>query len=299
MYFGFLCLVLGCSLIGLAGKWYYFADLFTHFRPQAVIAALVILPLVVWHKDWPSVGLVAVIVSLNLAVMIPAYRAMAPLVSEKTQQASKLRVLSVNVLVRNTNMAALQEMIAAHDPDIVLVIEANEDRMASLQGLSAIYPYSALYPQNANSTGMAVYAKAPFTASQIIPDPFIAAPLLELVFADYRFYGVHPIPPVSHATNRHQKIYMQKLAELVSQSDRPVIAAGDYNATLWAENMRLIHKTGLKTSNSRILAWTWPHFLPLAIQIDHVLIKDMAVSAFKTLPNAGSDHRAVLADITY
>jgi endonuclease/exonuclease/phosphatase (EEP) superfamily protein YafD len=69
------------------------------------------------------------------------------------------------------------------------------------------------------------------------------------------------------------------------------------NTTLWSDNAKYFKAAGLK-SLSAGFAWTWPYgFFPLAIQIDHIFVRDIAVKSFTALPSINSDHYPVRAEL--
>jgi endonuclease/exonuclease/phosphatase (EEP) superfamily protein YafD len=58
-------------------------------------------------------------------------------------------------------------------------------------------------------------------------------------------------------------------------------------------------QAGFKRSNGMGIGFTWPVQFPLfAMQIDHIFVRDVAVSDFKILGEIGSDHYPIQAALS-
>ena len=81
------------------------------------------------------------------------------------------------------------------------------------------------------------------------------------------------------------------------------ILAGDFNATLDHAELRRVIGRGYEDAADTVgagLHATWPanRRIPPPVTIDHVLVDERAgVRSLRVIPLAGSDHRAVLAEI--
>jgi endonuclease/exonuclease/phosphatase family metal-dependent hydrolase len=97
----------------------------------------------------------------------------------------------------------------------------------------------------------------------------------------------------------------ETLEALVGRLENPVVAAGDYNATLGHHPLRrFLARTGLRdahTAAGRGRARTWPvggHVLPPLGLIDRVAISDdLAVVDIAERMMPGSDHLAVITTL--
>jgi vancomycin resistance protein VanJ len=101
-----------------------------------------------------------------------------------------------------------------------------------------------------------------------------------------------------------QQRQLEQLAAWVNAREGPVLLGGDLNATSYAPQVRrLLADTGLaldqQASPSQAFAGTFPASLRmLGLKIDHILVRDITIRRAWTLPAPGSDHRAVVADVS-
>jgi endonuclease/exonuclease/phosphatase (EEP) superfamily protein YafD len=288
-----LGLILLCSVIGLLGSIWWFFDLFNHFRPQALVAALCLLApsLVFRWRAAIAIALIAVVLNGGLmAVRMAAFSG----AEDAGIAAAPVTLLSANLLASNTATDKALGLIVREQPDIVLAVEVSHPWADALKALPAAYAYRLIEPRF-DVFGMAAYSRLPFTG-QVIRIGERQIPLLYLDFGGFVVMAVHPPPPVFPGFAIEQALYLQEVAERVRLAGKPVIVAGDFNGTLWSESLRPLANAGLKSSHPSGLAWTWPSgFFPLAIQIDHVFVKNAAVGEFRVLPGIGSDHFPVKA----
>jgi endonuclease/exonuclease/phosphatase family metal-dependent hydrolase len=99
------------------------------------------------------------------------------------------------------------------------------------------------------------------------------------------------------------RLWLRMLEELpATEPDVLRIIAGDFNATLDHSPFRAVLDRGYADVADRAgqgLHATWPSDRPLGIAIDHVLVdRRIGVDAVDIVRVAGTDHRAVVADLT-
>lgn len=290
-----LGLILLCSLLGLLGGVSWFFDLFNHFRPQALVAALCLLVPSLMFRWRSAIAIALIAVVLNAGLMAVRMAAFAG--EDDVAAAAPVTLISANLLASNTDTAKALGLIAHEQPDIVLAVEVSHPWADALKALPAAYAYRLIEPRF-DVFGMAAYSRLPFTG-QVIRIGERRIPLLYLDFGGFVVMAVHPPPPVFPGFATEQALYLQEVAERVRLAGKPVIVAGDFNGTLWSESLRPLANAGLKSSHPSGLAWTWPTgFFPLGIQIDHVFVKNAAPGEFQVLPRIGSDHFPVKASFT-
>lgn len=289
-------LLAGCCTPILLADFYWAFDLFSSLLPQAVLASFLILILAILIKQKSTVYVSGVTFCLmfSLAAISIWFFWQGP----ATTDGKSISVLSANVLSSNTQYDDMIKIFEREDPDILVLTEVN-DAWAEHILASSInkYPYQSLHPREDNF-GMAVFSRLPFKES-VHEDEAMISSFLNLRFDAWALLVAHPIPPMSATYDVALKNYFQALIQEARDSDVPVAVAGDFNSTLWSSNMKPFRKEGFKTTNYKILGWTWPDNFPLfAVQIDHILIKDMSVQEFDILEGAGSDHFPVKAVLT-
>jgi endonuclease/exonuclease/phosphatase (EEP) superfamily protein YafD len=118
--------------------------------------------------------------------------------------------------------------------------------------------------------------------------------------------NVHVVPPADVSLFREQRAQVAELAAIAKSEDRPLVMAGDFNATA---NSRLVTKLlddGMRDANAVAgsgLSHTWPDIGPLrflpGIRIDHVLTSsNIRVHEHLVGPSIGSDHRPLFVCIS-
>jgi endonuclease/exonuclease/phosphatase family metal-dependent hydrolase len=95
---------------------------------------------------------------------------------------------------------------------------------------------------------------------------------------------------------RHRQQQLRSLHDLIVQSHKPVILAGDFN-TFWGNNelFLFMRAAGLRNANSRGLA-SFPARLP-RVELDFVLVSEgIEVRDFRVPDVRFSDHRPLICD---
>jgi endonuclease/exonuclease/phosphatase (EEP) superfamily protein YafD len=151
------------------------------------------------------------------------------------------------------------------------------------------------------SAGVALFSRFPLRRTSIptFGQDGVAA-TVEVDRLDLRVLNVHTVGLPDQAAWRES---FADLERYLDEQPFPLIAAGDFNATLWHRPRRDLLAGPLRDAHvdrGRALARSWPNQKPgppFAL-LDHVLVTPMIRVddiAERTLP--GSDHRAVIADL--
>jgi len=119
---------------------------------------------------------------------------------------------------------------------------------------------------------------------------------------DVALTAVHSAPPATSPSA--VRAWTEDLAALPDPDPGVLrVLAGDFNATLDHADLRAVIDRGYVDAARAVggaLAWTWR---PLRLRfprlvLDHVLVDPrISVAAVQLAPVAGSDHRAVVADL--
>lgn len=235
---------------------------------------------------------------------------------------ASFRVLTSNVEFGHAT-DALVDAVRREKPDLVFVQECEYTCDATLrEALGTDYPHRAAQVA-AGSAGSVVLSRSPLTSADGVPGT------MEMpgAVADVRGHAVrlqlaHPMPPLPGRTDQ----WREELGELRdfaaenagttenSESPRnsensgdtrtPLILAGDFNASQDHAAFRRILDTGLRdatrlTGHDRTPSWPARTAPTLGVQIDHVLLSaDFSARAARFLDLPGTDHRALLTDVT-
>jgi endonuclease/exonuclease/phosphatase (EEP) superfamily protein YafD len=295
-------------------------------------AAIALLPLLaialLLRKRWLSVALAA----CALAFAWPKLSALTPSAlpgqhaavasrdestSEDPHAANEIAILSMNVLVGNTDVERAWSYITQRDPDIILLQEFTPTWNRPLAPrLLERYPH-AVRQMRDHAFGQAVFSKRPFLEPPIeylpediraqstrrtgfvgLHDPQIRV-VIEVAGVPITIQNVHTSSPGSLERFPEQRIQFGAFECLVRAESRPLVMAGDFNATENSRHIRTLLSAGLHDAHALAgsgLGHTWPdigifRYVP-GIRIDHVLASpEWTVLESEVGPNIGSDRR--------
>ncbi|MEV0978617.1 endonuclease/exonuclease/phosphatase family protein [Streptomyces sp. NPDC049915] len=228
----------------------------------------------------------------------------------KDSEPSGPAVASFRVLTSNTQFGratdALLAAVRQQRPDVVFVQECDNRRcdIALRRELAGAYPYRQSV-DGAGSQGSVILSRFPLEPAPGVP----AAMGMPGAVADVHGHAVrlqlaHPMPPVPSGLGPWRR-ELERLRDFAAAGrGTPTIIAGDFNASQDHAAFRRILDTGLYDAarlagHDRAPSWpsrTTPVF---GVQIDHVLLTgDFSVTRARFLTLTGSDHRALVTDIT-
>lgn len=277
--------------------------------PYAVPALLVVLGLAVVSQRGARRLLPALVAAALLAVhagwQAPLFVGPGPATAPPLKP---VKVMTVNGHLGQVNADRVVELVRSRHVDLLTVQEVDEKLLARLEaaGLDAELPSRAGAPGRP-PYGTMVFADVELSDVREVPGGFGSW----LVTADtkqgpLRFLAVHPCAPiVSSGAWWHSQAVVRRAAAAAD------VVAGDFNATLDHLPLLRLRDDGFRSAaeDTRAgLRLTWPAGaqvrlgpvpLPSLVQIDHVLVRSSAWRAVSLsyVEVAGSDHRAVLADL--
>ncbi len=292
------------TLTGFAGQLWWVFELATHFRVQYALAlggfALILLALRQWR--WPA--LFGAFALLDLAIIAPAFWEEDAAVPATAESQPTLRALLANVNAENRDSERLRRLIAASDPDVIVLLEATPWLLNQLRDLGDRYPHRMAEPRD-DPFGIALFSRHPLAQSQIVHLGGEAGPpsIVATVSAGERQFtliGAHPWPPVSAELAEGRNTQLRALAAQVRQNQAPLLVLGDLNVSPWSPWFaRLLADSGLRDSRlGRGLQPSWPVNWPLLwIPIDHILFSaGIRIERREIGPAIGSDHYPVIVD---
>lgn len=292
-------IVIVASLMPLAASLWWFADLFSHFRLQMLVATIVMTAALAMTR---SKRAALALVPAGLLNLIPLTPYLIP-AARPTSATTTLRFMSANLFFRNESYAGLVDAVERETPDIVLFLEYTPGLAHGLADLDAIYPYRVTLPRE-RPTGIALLSKHPIIESRIFdlgPWPAVDARIATPI-GPVHVLGVHLLPPTGVARWRLRNRQLDDLASAIRPEDGATVLAGDFNLSPYSVfYRRLAARTGLEDSRAgHGLVVTWPSYAQwLGTKIDHVMIsEDFAAVSDRRLRLPGSDHYAIIADLT-
>ncbi|MEV6834580.1 endonuclease/exonuclease/phosphatase family protein [Streptomyces sp. NPDC051133] len=214
------------------------------------------------------------------------------------------RVLTSNVeFGRGT--PALVPQIRARRPDVVFVEECEYTCQATLEGdFDAAYPYRQAV-RAAGSHGSLVLSRFPLTpAAGVHGTMGMPGAVADVHGHAVRLQLAHPMPPLPRQVDLWRRELGRLRAFAAAGRGTPTVLAGDFNASQDHAAFRRILDTGLTdaarlSGHDRTPSWPARTASVIGAQIDHVLLsRDFTATGAHFLRVTGSDHRALVVDVT-
>lgn len=228
-----------------------------------------------------ALPLLAVAVAGLLTTVMPFMRGGVP---------GEVTVYTKNMLYRNSALGALGRELRAVEADLVLLQEVSRRNRALLADLSDFYPHQHLC-SNRGWNGLAVLSRHPFRgAGRCTAGRAAAAVEVALPTGPVWAVSVHLDWPWPYSQRRSA----DRVEEMVSGLEGPVILGGDLNTLPWTDTTARLERA----AQGRVLRpWQASYWLggavPLAL--DHVIA---ASGMAERRPRLGSDHYGLLARVT-
>ncbi|GAB3331110.1 endonuclease/exonuclease/phosphatase family protein [Larkinella ripae] len=305
-------------LVRLDAWWIRIWD-FPHLQ-LTVLAAIGLLAWAVFsrHTEWPMLvalgGLLAALAYEGWLIypFTPLHRKQVQYFrkrQERAEDANRIRILNANVYQDNTHCPDVLKLVQKHQPDVVLILEANQRWQDALKPLETDYPHQILHPLE-NTYGLLFYSRLVIRHHEVrflIQDdiPSIYAQLELDSGQRVHFYGIHPMPPspTEHYRSTERDAELVVVGKEARQQKEPVIVSGDLNDVAWSHTTRLFQRIsglldprigrGLYNSfHARYFFLRWP--------LDHIFVSyHFKLRSIRRLPNCGSDHFPILVSLAY
>ncbi|WP_417379956.1 endonuclease/exonuclease/phosphatase family protein [Gimesia sp.] len=219
---------------------------------------------------------------------------------------TRLRILTANVLQKNTNAAAVLELIDREQPDIVVLCEVNQRWISDLAPLETMYSYHLTHPLE-NTYGIAFYTNLRVKSAEVRGMIKQEIPSIDAtVFLDsgkeVQLFAVHPNPPRPGEDTTKRDAELVLVGREVKKS-RSAIVLGDLNDVGWSRTTNLFQEVSglLDPRKGRGLfatydatSWIWRY------PLDYLFVSDdFRVAEIRTLPYIGSDHFPLFVELSY
>lgn len=293
-----VCTALAATLLGFLARWSWWGELACHFRSQYA-AFLLAAGAWLWAVGQQPLAVFAAAGGLvNLAVILPLY-----LHGPRRPAKPALRVLMVNVWLKNQAYGRLQRLIEQERPDVFVLLETDSAWIVALKALAQEYPHAKAVAY-LSGFGLMLCSRWPLTEARVVhfgghgPPAVVAT--LDWEGQPVMIIGMHPLAPIRRSTSRRRDQQCLALAAFVRAQTLPVIVIGDFNATSWSPIFsRMLCAAGLRDSRQGFgLQPTWPAAWPwLRIPIDHCFLSARwRVQRRWVGPRIGSDHLPVFTE---
>jgi endonuclease/exonuclease/phosphatase (EEP) superfamily protein YafD len=293
--------VVGGTVAGLLGRFWWLFDLFSHFQIQYLISMSVIVAVLAVTRRFKTAVLLASCGLLNLAHVLPYY---VPIRPAREHNSTRLRLVTSNVNTANQQYDLVKQLILDQQPDVVLLTEVSPIWLKSIREVEALYPFRKSDAREDNF-GIALYSKRPFKSADIVyvgggGVPSVVA-VLDVSGRELTVVGTHPLPPINGFYSAARNGQIDALAPLVASLSGPKVLLGDLNVSPWSYHFkRLVSRTALRDGAlGHGLHLTWPSKpMFMRIPIDFCLVsRDIEVESVRVGPAVGSDHYPLIADV--
>jgi len=274
--------------------------------PLAPVMALTVLATARRRIVATALGLTAMGLCVPIFLAIP--RPNPGLVSSHSD-AMRLRVVTHNVWVANSDPAGTAATLVASGADLILLQEVDDRFAGTLPLLRRIYPYANPCRP---SCSLAILSKYPIDRVRYgfrQPDGQPVGPGLIQTRVHLPNGAVFPVATIHLArgrppeADRRQRISLAAAVRTVDT--RSLILAGDFNLVPWSSRLRWLDEA--MAPLHRVTATpSWParaldHRFPLPlVPIDHLFAgSDWALVAVHRLDRTGSDHYPIAVDLIW
>jgi len=288
------------SLVTLLPTNHHAIQLFSHFRLQYFVVAVLLTVVFVVMRDRRYAVLLFATAFISGAHVLPWY-VDEPYVTDGRE----LRLLQANVLTTNSDYDALFTLLDREQPDIIVLEEVTPVWAQELARLSGQYPHNVVEARDGNF-GIALFSKLPLVSAATVESEPLGFPTIiatiDVGGRALQVVATHPTVPLGRRNFDDRNRQLVSVANLLRSAAGPRVLVGDLNTSIWDVNYKLLEaRTGLRNVRRGFgIAPTWPTYLPFAmIPIDHVLVSgEIGVRDLQAGPRIGSDHLPLVATIT-
>lgn len=292
-----------------------FSEAIDQTRLHMAVTAIALGVALLLAKRWIAGAMFVLGAAANLLWIYAAYsHTPTPALATTTHEKS-IRILSFNANIKNRDARDIIDVVERSNADFVLIIEGSPALIRALQeGLRPSHRYHTQHSETRHVETIA-FSRYPINASENYlrigqnRQLILFAPI-SLEGATINIYGIHTLSPISagkpsdnRIAVRHRQIN-QLIAHIAAENGAtPFIIAGDMNSAPWHTSMRGLRAV-LNASNADRLPsinLTWPTWTPppLSFPIDHIYHgPSICAIGDGMIDIAGSDHRAIYADLT-
>lgn len=313
--FAVFCLVATLMPLITSKKWWVRAFDFPHLQISflSLIAFIALIFMVDWDNYYDIGLLILLLIALTYQyIIIHPYTPLAKKQITATRirsSSASIRVFSANILQDNKDFDRFLSVFRKANPDIVVLLEANNWWQEKLKILKEEYPYSVEYPLE-NFYGIILLSKLKLKDTEVkflvddkIPSIHGFVQLKNKTWV--KLYCLHPMPPSptenEKSLDRDAEILI--VAKEIRKKDYPIIVMGDLNDVAWSHTTRMFQRISqlldprigrgfYNTFHADYPLFRWP--------LDHLFVSDdFKLAELKRLKSIGSDHFPMFAELCH
>lgn len=282
----------------------------------AAISTLILSGDLAFRKDTSLSGHIIHVV-LTLCILYQAYKIRPYTVFARKQverakqphNESTVSLLLANVKMDNRNSILLRQIITEADPDVILIVEADEWWQTELRRFATIHRFTVQQPQD-NTYGMLLYSRLELVGPEVrflIEDdvPSIRAAVKLRAGVEIELHCLHPKPPVpqENAQSTERDAELMVVGKETKGKELPVIVMGDLNDVAWSQTTLLFQKIS-RLVDPRIGRGLYNSFHAgyffLRFPLDHFFHSThFRLIRLKRLAYFGSDHFPMYIRLSY
>lgn len=251
---------------------------------------------------WRIVGMTGAVCAAILAV-IGANKASWTDLRAGDPDATRVNVVSFNILARNERGADIADWLLKGDADIAVILEA-APLHAERARLLARFPYSFGCDGAQKACDMFVLSRHPIISAEWAgighhPERF-AVVRLDVAGQRLTVFPMHWSKDYFSGLHNQEAYAALRLVMDHRRRDAgPFFIAGDLNSLPWDAMLRRVTRQ-MEVGRPRVWTPTWPVAAgPLGLPIDHIFVPDtVAVESFGLIADPmGSNHRGLTATL--
>ncbi len=290
------------NVLGRLGNFFFLFELCSHFAVQYGVIALALTVFWTIRRRWLLAGIAIACLSWNGVQVLPWLLATPP-AAPGTK--ADVRILHANVLFTRDEMQTTIDMIRREKPDMFVLQEMTPESIEQVtKALADTYPYTDTLMAK-DPCFLLVASRTPFLVDQQARRNKLVLHMMTNVKGhDLSFITVHTRTPImpSWFTERNEQLAF--VSERIQDVPQPAVGMGDFNISIFSPvyAQYFEHQPDLTACRKGFgLQQTWPRFLPpMMIPIDQAFTNTgFRTVNFRTLPQPGSDHKAVVVDLAF
>jgi len=280
-------------------------EIASHFPLQIALVAVGVCIWCAWRKKYSALFVCVIVIGVQGALIAPSFMG-----GVSATEQGDWRVLTANVLYKSDDYEKMLNLVAAEDPDVVIIVEETPRWREGLTPLAQRYSYQEHSGATARVKGMSgvgVYSKTPLSVLPLDSVPYrderpALAVTTSLGGREVTFVAVHPWTPHTPSAYGKRNAQLAALAEFTALAGEHAIMVGDMNITPQSPDFGpLVASHGLVSARAG-RGWqpSWPAPLGwFGIPIDHAFVTGgIEVSDFRMGPFVGSDHYPTILDFS-
>ncbi len=308
-------LLIGATLAPLikSGRWWIRIWDFPRLQLALLLALTLAAQLLMWSGtplQMALTGATALCLLWHLRCIFPYTRLRRKQVKAAGRTVSQdqaIRLLIANVYQDNRQAHGLFRAIATFDPDVLLVVEADQWWNRRLAAYQHRYPHHVLHPQS-NTYGMLLFSRLEIVEVEVLERVTPGVPSIKALIrlrsgAMIELHCLHPEPPQIGAGTKERDAELLLGAKDSVKSQHPIIVCGDMNDVAWSRTTRLFQRiSGLldprigrglyPTFDARRWYARWP--------LDHIFHdKRFLLNRLQLGSDIGSDHFPIFIELFY